>query len=168
MPHPSGFPDLPFMLPCSCCLHTVPSSKTGLWAIRETTGWNQGSTLPLQVIIFPQSQTAVNISHSSPSITSIICVTSSLCGFGTKGISSTSLQCVHIAQVGRICHGDIRPPTQAHPLPFLSGLVRQLPSRHWPLSLPDKSLTCRKPGYPNTAGAEDAVQLQEDMEEQHP
>lgn len=88
--------------------------------------------------------------------------------FRMKGISSTSLLCVHIAQVGRICHGDIRPPTQAHPLPFLSGLVRQLPSRHWPLSLPDKSLTCRKPGYPDMAGAEDAVQLQEGMEEQHP
>lgn len=88
--------------------------------------------------------------------------------FSIKGISSTSQQFVHTVRVGRICHGDIKPLTQTHLLPFLSGLVRQLHSRHWPLSLPNKSPTCRKPGYPNTAGAEDAIQLQKDMEEQHP
>lgn len=75
---------------------------------------------------------------------------------------------MHIVEVGKICHSDIRPPTQTHLLPFLSALLRQLPSRYWPLSLPDKSLACRKPGYPDMAGAEDAAQLQEDMEEQHP
>lgn len=88
--------------------------------------------------------------------------------FGMEGISSTSQQCVHTVQVGKICHGDIKLLTQTHLLPFLSGLVRQLPSRYRPLSLPDKSLACRKPGYPNIAGAEDAIQLQKDMEEQHP
>ena len=61
--------------------------------------------------------------------------------FSTKGISSNSQQFVHILQVGKICHGDIKPPTQTDLLPFLSCSVRELPSRHSPLSLPDKSLT---------------------------
>lgn len=68
--------------------------------------------------------------------------------FSKRGISSSSQQCVHRVQVGRICHGDIN----THLLPFLSGSVRQLPSRNWPLSLPDKSVTCRKAGYPNIEG----------------
>lgn len=97
----------------------------------------------------------------------VIFDTISFLWFSIKRISSNSQQFVHILQVCKICHGDIRHLTQTDLLPF-SCLVRQLPSRYQPLSLPDKSLTYRKPDYPNTAGAEDAIELQKNMEDQHP
>lgn len=155
MSNPGGFPDLPFMLLCQHSNRSVSHQRN--CSVEPRPYPSTTSNIPSKPnccqyqLFFPF--------HRQHYICSL-----AFLRFSKKGISSTSQQCVHRVQVGRICHGDIN----THLLPFLSGLVRQLPSRNWPLSLPDKSGTCRKPGYPNIAGAEDALQLREDMEEQRP
>lgn len=163
----------PWWVPHAKLFLTVPSCSRGTRAIWESTlgGTNTFPTLYLFAISNIPLKSNCHWYFPPPTHTPsgwcYFCYIVFL-WFRIKGISSNSQQFVHILQVGKICHGDIKPLTQTDLLPFLSCSARQLPSRYSPLSLPDKSLMYRKPDYPNIAGVEDAIQLQKNMEEQHP